>query len=239
MKIITKIPLLLRVRNSFFLLLAILSLSTTYAQIGIGTITPDASAALDVESTTQGFLPPRLSTTERNAINLPPAGLIIYNISVNKIQFYNGTNWIDFVNECIPTSQPIASVVDENIFSNQTEAGKINDGLVEADQGTALNSTAHYIVLDLGQIYNTNTLVKFDIWGNSTNNRTVRTSAVPAGSYIAGGGTNPQLNNVSVNTLDNYTYILQTTTRYVQVEMTVRDGGRTEFIEVTVTNNCQ
>ena len=44
------------------------ALLTDVGQVGGGTVTPDASAILDVTSTTQGFLPPRLSTVERNAI---------------------------------------------------------------------------------------------------------------------------------------------------------------------------
>jgi hypothetical protein len=41
---------------------------TTYAQIGIGTTSPAATAALDIESTTKGLLIPRLTQTQRDAI---------------------------------------------------------------------------------------------------------------------------------------------------------------------------
>ena len=47
------------------------------AQVGIGTTTPHASAVFDVTSTTQGFLPPRMTADQRNAILSPAAGLII------------------------------------------------------------------------------------------------------------------------------------------------------------------
>ena len=50
---------------------------TSIAQVGVGTVTPDASAALEVKSTPKGFLPPRMTTAERNVISTPPAGLII------------------------------------------------------------------------------------------------------------------------------------------------------------------
>lgn len=59
----------------------------------IGTTTPDAAAKVQINSTTQGFLPPRMTTTQRNAIATPPAGLMIYNTSTNKLNFYNGTAW--------------------------------------------------------------------------------------------------------------------------------------------------
>ena len=68
-----------------------------YAQVGIGTATPAASAKLDITSTTQGFLPPRMDSTARNAIASPAAGLTIYNTSINAFQVYNGTSWFSTV----------------------------------------------------------------------------------------------------------------------------------------------
>lgn len=65
---------------------------TKAGNVGIGT-TPNASALLDVSSTTKGFLPPRMTTTQRGAITTPPAGLMIYNTTTNKLNFYNGTAW--------------------------------------------------------------------------------------------------------------------------------------------------
>jgi hypothetical protein len=61
------------------LLVAVIATSfTTFAQVGIGTTTPNASAALDITSTTSGLLPPRMTATQRNAIASPAAGLIVY-----------------------------------------------------------------------------------------------------------------------------------------------------------------
>ena len=61
--------------------------------IGIGTITPNSKAALDISSTTRGLLPPRMNLTARSAIASPPAGLTIYNTSTSSLEFYNGTAW--------------------------------------------------------------------------------------------------------------------------------------------------
>jgi hypothetical protein len=60
--------------------------------VGIGG-TANAAAILDVASTTKGFLPPRMTNTQRNAIATPPAGLVIYNTTTNNLNFYNGTAW--------------------------------------------------------------------------------------------------------------------------------------------------
>jgi hypothetical protein len=59
---------------------------------GIGG-TANAAAILDAASTTKGFLPPRMTTAERDAISTPPAGLMVYNTSTNKLNFYNGSAW--------------------------------------------------------------------------------------------------------------------------------------------------
>jgi len=67
----------------------------SYAQVGIGTSSPDGSAILDVKSTTKGFLPPRLSNTQRGSIPSPTAGLFIYNTDNNCIQYYTGSDWYD------------------------------------------------------------------------------------------------------------------------------------------------
>jgi hypothetical protein len=61
--------------------------------IGLGTATPSTRAVLDLTSTTRGFLPPRMTTAQRDAITSVPAGLMIYNTSTNKLNFYNGTAW--------------------------------------------------------------------------------------------------------------------------------------------------
>ncbi len=74
------------------------------AQVGIGTINPEPSAALDVTSSNKGFLPPRLTTIQRNGIlNLTP-GLTIYNVDKACIEVYNGTTWESLTSSKLPES---------------------------------------------------------------------------------------------------------------------------------------
>jgi fibronectin-binding autotransporter adhesin len=61
--------------------------------LAIGTNTPDTSAILDLESATQGFLAPRMTTTDRNAIASPATGLLIYNTTTNEFNVYDGGGW--------------------------------------------------------------------------------------------------------------------------------------------------
>jgi hypothetical protein len=63
--------------------------------VGIGTSAPNAAALLDVSSTTQGFLPPRMTGTQRDAISTPPNGLVLYNTTTNKLQVRAGGSWVD------------------------------------------------------------------------------------------------------------------------------------------------
>jgi hypothetical protein len=59
----------------------------------IGASNPDASAKLDVSSTTKGFLPPRMTKTQRDAISSPAEGLIIYNTNDHKLNVFTGSAW--------------------------------------------------------------------------------------------------------------------------------------------------
>ena len=62
--------------------------------IGLGTNTLDPAAKLQINSTTQGILGPRLTETEQNAITSPPAGLTIFNTTINTLAVFDGFNWI-------------------------------------------------------------------------------------------------------------------------------------------------
>jgi hypothetical protein len=83
-----------------FILFLLLS-SGLFAQTGIGTTTPDASAKLDIYSDNKGFLPPRVtltSGTDNTTIASPATGLLVYNTGNNAglvagYYYWNGTSW--------------------------------------------------------------------------------------------------------------------------------------------------
>ena len=62
-----------------------------YGQTTMGGTTPNASAELDVQSTSRGMLPPRLTTAQRNAIVNPATGLLIFNTTLNCVEMNIGT----------------------------------------------------------------------------------------------------------------------------------------------------
>jgi hypothetical protein len=65
----------------------------TTGNVLIGTTTDVASSKLTVDSTTQGFLPPRMTTTQKNAIASPATGLVIFDTTLNKLCVRGATSW--------------------------------------------------------------------------------------------------------------------------------------------------
>jgi len=71
--------------------------------------TKDPAAILQLDTTTQGLLPPRMPTAQRDAIASPPDGLMIYNTDTQRLNYYRGDPY---------SSWSIASLADDEIFHN-------------------------------------------------------------------------------------------------------------------------
>lgn len=59
----------------------------------MGSTSADASALMDLVSTTRGFGPPAMTTTQKNAISSPREGLIVYDLTLHKLCVYTGSAW--------------------------------------------------------------------------------------------------------------------------------------------------
>jgi len=80
--------------RTFTLFISFFYFSAQFAQVGIGTNNPSSSAILDLTSTSKGFLPPRMSESEKNAISSPVAGLMIYQVNNSPgLYYYTGSAW--------------------------------------------------------------------------------------------------------------------------------------------------
>ena len=81
-------------RGFLILALALISMPSV-AQVAINTdgLLPDNSAMLDVKSTAKGFLPPRMTTAERNAIGSPAVGLVVFDTDANGLFIRTSTDW--------------------------------------------------------------------------------------------------------------------------------------------------
>jgi len=59
----------------------------------IGDVTPVTNCILTLNSTTQAFRPPSMTTAQKNAIGTPSAGMVVYDASLNKLCVYTGAAW--------------------------------------------------------------------------------------------------------------------------------------------------
>ncbi len=66
---------------------------TGIAQVGIGTTTPDPSSALDITATDKGFLMPRMTTAQKDAIISPAGGLQVYDTETKSVWTFDGAAW--------------------------------------------------------------------------------------------------------------------------------------------------
>ena len=122
--------------------------------VGINTTTPDASAVLDAQSTTQGFLPPRMTYTQRQAIASPATGLVVFctdcgtAILAGELQVYYAGMWRNMVGGTAAAIPPPTTIGQSYgggkvaYFLQPTDPGydaNVPHGLIAApsDQGTA------------------------------------------------------------------------------------------------------
>lgn len=100
--------------NTLFLYVLFLLISEmSSAQVGICTSNPDASSVLDVYSTDKGFLMLRLTTVQRDAINSPTTGLLIYNTTRSIFDFYD-LGWKDFITGLVLPINGGTGIVNSN-----------------------------------------------------------------------------------------------------------------------------
>ncbi|MDB9770663.1 hypothetical protein OAB31_00460 [Polaribacter sp.] len=121
-------------KEIFTLLAAVLLTATTYAQVGIGTTTPDASSALDITSTTKGLLIPRMTETQRDAISSPATGLMIYQTDGTVgFYYYNGSSWANVgYTDALVSANPdvVANTAKIGITTEQSDAITANTAKV-------------------------------------------------------------------------------------------------------------
>ena len=135
-----------------------------FAQTGIGTTTPDASAKLDITSTTKGLLVPRMTSTQKAAISSPANGLLVYQTD-GVIGFYVNsgtsaspswlrinTDWtksgndISFTTGNISTTGALtggnSSTSNISGFAANVASISANYSITSADNGKVLQSTS-------------------------------------------------------------------------------------------------
>ena len=86
----------MRLNTRYIFLLVFLCLNSyiSDAQVGINILQPDSSAILHLESTDRGFLPPRMTSNQRDSILNPMYGLTIFNTEDSTLQYFTGRCWL-------------------------------------------------------------------------------------------------------------------------------------------------
>ncbi|MCX6272283.1 MAG: hypothetical protein NTU44_13915 [Bacteroidetes bacterium] len=82
----------------FSMLILFVMMQQSYGQVSINTdgVNPPPSAMLEVKSTDKGFLPPRMTTVQRNSIENPAEGLNVYNTDKKMMEVFDGSRWVQF-----------------------------------------------------------------------------------------------------------------------------------------------
>lgn len=130
--------------------------------LSVGSTSDIASAILQVTSTTKGFLPPRMTTTQRDAIATPATGLQVYNTTTNTNDFYNGSAWASgasgsYVTSVTGTSPIVSSGGTTPAISIPVATTSVNGYLSSTDWTTFNNkastaSLANYLPLAGGTL---------------------------------------------------------------------------------------
>jgi len=141
---------------------------TTFAQVGIGTTTPDASAALDVTSTTQGFLPPRMTKVQLEAIASPVEGLMVYctDCVPKTLYVFDAFNFVSTSNN---TPSGLSST---DVYSTTTGKTWMDRNLGATQVATSSTDADSY-----GDLYQ---------WGRNTDGHQIRTSTSVSGPVASG-----------------------------------------------------
>ncbi len=146
----------MKTKATLFTLLTFMGLSALNAQVKVGDnpTNVDGSAVLELESSEKGFLPPRLTHTQRDAITTPAVGLLIYNTDTKCLQVYDGRFWISacdgmpdvstvigangvvWMDRNLGASQVATSSTDTAAYGDLYQWGRAADGHEKRDSDT-------------------------------------------------------------------------------------------------------
>jgi serine/threonine-protein kinase len=176
------------VRPFLSLLLASLGLATAgrAQSVGIGTTTPETSAVLDVRSTSQGLLPPRLTAAQRQAIASPAQGLLVFQTDGSQgLYYYSGVAWLNLANGRVPDANGSTTPANGGAVSTAVSPSASSNFLSPA--GVAVGPDGTVYVTSVGDD------VLFQVDNSSAAvNRVAGTGQV---GYVDGQAVNARFNN--------------------------------------------
>ena len=155
--------------------------------LGIGTTTPNASALLDVTSTSKGFLPPRIADPNGD-VTSPAAGLMAYDSTDNTLQVYNGSAWITLADAAAGVSA--AGNAGELQFNDGAGGLGADANLFwdDTNKRLGIGTTGPNSTLDVGGTSNAAFVQNLAAWG--LNARSQGLIIMPEGSVVDDGAGN-------------------------------------------------
>ncbi|WP_449400834.1 hypothetical protein [Chryseobacterium wanjuense] len=117
--------------------------------VGINTNDPNSSALLELNGTTKGFLPNRMTTAQRDAINPKPEGLMIYNLDIHCMQYWNSTMWVgncgtpggNTITDC--TSGALSGTYTQGVGMNSSNTVTITVNVVQTGSWSVISNVVN------------------------------------------------------------------------------------------------
>jgi hypothetical protein len=121
------------------------------AQTGIGTTTPDASAKLDISSTTKGLLAPRMTAAQKTAISLPATGLLVYQTDAPTGFYVNtGTSaspvWLRISNDWTKSGNDISYTAGNVSTTGNLTGGNASTSTISGFAANVASIAANYSI---------------------------------------------------------------------------------------------
>lgn len=121
--------------------LGLLLCSAASGQLGIGTVTPNASSILELKTTNKGFLPPRMTDAQRDSIAAPVTGLTIFNTNTGCLNIYIDTAWFEFCG--VPVGVIAAISCSDTVQTGTLRAGTAAAGVSTVVRYSSANGGSH------------------------------------------------------------------------------------------------
>jgi hypothetical protein len=193
-----------------------------HGQIGIGTSAPNSSSKLDLSSTQKGFMMPKMTTTQMEAINSPDTGLLVFNTTTNTMHSFNGRVWI----------------------SDKKYKGGFADGGVSIELGNIKIRMASLNSASTNSMQIATVSGTISASGSSLNNFVTNPTTSPGGGSARSSYTNPsktigtnfthwQLIDFEYHGSTQEVWLFdETNLRAYRLKMTVGGGYRNNFLEI-------
>ena len=250
--------------KTIFTFLLLLLYFTTFSQVKVGenpnTINP--SAVLEAESTNKGFLPPRMTTAQRDAIQNPALGLMVFNTTTSCVEVFYGTFWQSIHCGCsiapsnltFTDNGPITYCLNQAIAINSPATQGGNPGLYAVSPvlpaGLFLNSTSGQITGTPTSISSATdyTITASNACGSTTRLINISVLNIPSTPLTISGPSAPTINTstnysiTAVSGASSYTWTVPSgwiiNSGQGTTAINVTAGSNAGNVMVTATNTC-